>query len=120
MGASSNRKIGLDYRGTTAKKWLIGMSIGSGDTPSHKWADLSPEFDTVADLIAAGWVSKYVKLLEFVAGVDLPDGGDLVREYIKYHLGGAYWTNIENLGETDAIDMLTLLKAKADAGWVTP
>ena len=121
MGAGCNRHFGIESRKVVdgPSVYLVSAAIGSGDAPSHAWADFSTTYSTVA-LCAAAEGPKFSKFMTLLADTDLSGdpGKNLIMAYIKYAYGSATWDAIAALGESESVAMLMLLKAKADTGLV--
>ena len=126
MGAAQNHHIGIESRhvvvgGATVTKYLVSAAVGSGDAPSHAWADFTPAYDTIEALLAAGWDEKWAAFMRLLADTDVSGdpGRNLMMAHLIYLFGQDAWDGISALGEGPGLEVLGLLKARADAGLVT-
>lgn len=104
MGASSNRKIGLEFRKRIVGEsdvpvclLAVSSSYNDGTTAAHEWVDLTPTYGTVDDLRAA-WGGKWKALMGLI--VELPSteaGFAAARAAVDVFFGA---------GKVDAIDAL--------------
>ena len=104
MGASSNRKIGLEFRkiivgeDVTFKPLLaMSSSYDDGTTCAHEWVDLTDTYDTVDDL-RTGAGKKWAALLSLICELPSTEAGFAAAKAAVDALFGA--------GKADEIDAL--------------
>ena len=123
MGATSNRKVGLEFRkivvgeDVTFKALLaVSSSYNNGTTAAHEWVDLTDTYDTVDDLRAAAG-KKWSALLSLIQELPSTEAGFAAAKAAVDALFG--------VGKADDIDALDdaqgvwqALEAYARAGCV--
>lgn len=121
MGASSNRRIGIESRaGLTGPLYLISACVSDSTGPSHVFADFTPAFSDFADL--KPYVGKYRAMMEVIAGGGI--GSDFQDIFVALW-GAPVLAALQALDGDDESHphtsaIFALLQERAAIGLVTP
>lgn len=121
MGASSNRRIGIESRaGLDGPLYLISACVSDSTGPFHAFADFTPAFADFADL--KPYIGKYRAMMEVIAGGGI--GSDFEAIFVALW-GSTVLADLQALDGTDETHphtsaIFALLQERAALGLVTP